>query len=169
MRRKIFSILFGLMFIAGFLILAYPTIANQWNTYRQQRLISHYSTVLEEMEPEEREKEYLPQKYDSLRRTPAYDQFVKERFERCLDLYLAPRIRKNRLNIDPNSLLPKLPRPEELRPFPTVASIEYAGHEGRVRSVAIDPSGHWLASGGDDGTVRVWGLADGKQQWKDYI
>ena len=35
MRRKIFSILFGLMFIAGFLILAYPTIANQWNTYRQ--------------------------------------------------------------------------------------------------------------------------------------
>lgn len=53
MRRKIFSILFGLMFIAGFLILAYPTIANQWNTYRQQRLISHYSTVLEEMEPED--------------------------------------------------------------------------------------------------------------------
>ena len=53
MRRKIFSILFGLMFIAGFLILAYPTIANQWNTYRQQRLISHYSTVLEEMEPQD--------------------------------------------------------------------------------------------------------------------
>lgn len=53
MRRKIFSILFGLMFIAGFLILAYPTIANQWNTYRQQRLISHYSTVLEKMEPQD--------------------------------------------------------------------------------------------------------------------
>ncbi|KAH9998056.1 ribosome biogenesis protein erb1 [Xylariaceae sp. FL0662B] len=120
----------------------------------------------EETDPEEREKEYLPQKYDSLRRTPAYDQFVKERFERCLDLYLAPRIRKNRLNIDPTSLLPKLPRPEELRPFPTVASIEYVGHEGRVRSVSVDPSGQWLASGGDDGTVRVWGLADGKQQWK---
>ncbi|KAI0889713.1 ribosome biogenesis protein erb1 [Annulohypoxylon maeteangense] len=120
----------------------------------------------EETEPEEREKEYLSQKYDSLRRTPAYDQFVKERFERCLDLYLAPRIRKNRLNIDPASLLPKLPRPEELRPFPTVASIEYTGHEGRVRSVAVDPSGQWLASGGDDGTVRVWGLTDGKQQWQ---
>ncbi|KAI0515194.1 BOP1NT domain-containing protein [Xylaria bambusicola] len=120
----------------------------------------------EETEPEEREKSYLPQKYDSLRRTPAYDQFVKERFERCLDLYLAPRVRKNRLNIDPTSLLPKLPRPEELRPFPTVASIEFAGHEGRVRSVAIDSSGQWLASGGDDGTVRVWGLSDGRQQWQ---
>ncbi|KAI0873044.1 BOP1NT domain-containing protein [Hypoxylon argillaceum] len=120
----------------------------------------------EETDPEEREKAYLPQKYDSLRRTPAYDSFVKERFERCLDLYLAPRVRKNRLNIDPTSLLPKLPRPEELRPFPTVASIEFAGHEGRVRSVAIDSSGQWLASGGDDGTVRVWGLSDGKQQWQ---
>lgn len=119
----------------------------------------------DETEPEEREKEYLPQKYDSLRRTPAYSNLVKERFERCLDLYLAPRVRKSRLNIDPTSLLPKLPRPEELRPFPTVASIEFSGHEGRVRSVSIDPTGQWLASGGDDGTVRVWGLADGKQQW----
>ncbi|RYP23370.1 hypothetical protein DL767_008824 [Monosporascus sp. MG133] len=119
----------------------------------------------EETDPEEREKEYLPQKYDSLRRTPAYGNFVKERFERCLDLYLAPRVRKSRLNIDPTSLLPKLPRPEELRPFPTVTSIEFSGHEGRVRSVSIDPTGQWLASGGDDGAVRVWGLADGKQQW----
>ncbi|KXJ95770.1 NUC169 domain-domain-containing protein [Microdochium bolleyi] len=119
----------------------------------------------EELEPEERDKEYLPKKYDSLRKTPAYDSFVKERFERCLDLYLAPRIRKNRLNIDPMSLLPKLPKPEELRPFPTVAAVEYVGHEGRVRSVAVDPTGEWLASGGDDGTVRVWGLRDGKQQW----
>jgi ribosome biogenesis protein ERB1 len=117
----------------------------------------------EETDPEEREKEYLPRKYDSLRRVPAYDEFVKERFERCLDLYLAPRVRKNRLNIDPSSLLPKLPRPEELKPFPTVTSVEYSGHEGRVRSVAIDPTGLWMASGGDDGTVRVWELASGHQ------
>ncbi|KAI2614072.1 ribosome biogenesis protein erb1 [Hypoxylon fragiforme] len=120
----------------------------------------------EEMDPEEREKEYLPQRYGSLRRAPAYERFINERFERCLDLYLAPRIRKNRLNIDPNSLLPKLPRPEELRPFPTIASIEFAGHEGRVRSVSVDPTGEWLASGGDDGTVRVWSLTDGKERWK---
>lgn len=52
MRRKIFNILFGLMFLVGFLVLAYPTIADQWNTFRQQRLISNYDTVLEEMEPE---------------------------------------------------------------------------------------------------------------------
>lgn len=48
-------------------------------------------------------------------------------------------MRKNRLNIDPNSLLPKLPSPSELKPFPTVVQTIFRGHEGRVRSVAIDP------------------------------
>ncbi|CAJ2501181.1 Uu.00g040340.m01.CDS01 [Anthostomella pinea] len=120
----------------------------------------------EDADPEEREKEYLPQSHGSLRRTPAYDRLIYERFSRSLDLYLAPRVRKMRLHIDPASLLPKLPRPEELRPFPSIASVEYLGHDGRVRSVSIDPSGQWLASGGDDGTVRVWGLTDGKQQWQ---
>ncbi|KAK9797180.1 putative Ribosome biogenesis protein ERB1 [Seiridium cardinale] len=117
----------------------------------------------DQTDPEEREKEYLPQKYDSLRRVPGYDEFVKERFERCLDLYLAPRVKKNRLNIDPNSLLPKLPRPEELKPFPTATAVEYTGHQGRVRSVAIDPSGVYVASGGDDGTVRIYELETGHQ------
>lgn len=123
----------------------------------------------ESTDPEEREKEYLPTGYDSLRKVPGYDKFIKERFERSLDLYLAPRVRKNRLNIDPASLLPKLPRPEELKPFPTACSILFRGHEGRVRSLALDPSGTWLASGGDDGTVRIWEASTGRQLWSSKI
>jgi ribosome biogenesis protein ERB1 len=125
--------------------------------------------IWESTDPEDREKDYLPTSYASLRKVPGYEKFVKERFERSLDLYLAPRVRKNRLNIDPASLLPKLPRPEELKPFPTVCSTLFRGHEGRVRSLAIDPSGIWLASGGDDGTVRVWELLTGRQIWSAKI
>ncbi|MGI9334011.1 MAG: protein kinase domain-containing protein [Gammaproteobacteria bacterium] len=35
------------------------------------------------------------------------------------------------------------------------------GHEGGVRDVAFGPQGEWLVSGGTDGTVRVWPVADG--------
>ncbi|SZF00215.1 unnamed protein product [Blumeria hordei] len=119
----------------------------------------------EATDPEDREKEFLPTRYDSLRKVPGYEKFIKERFERSLDLYLAPRVRKNRLNIDPASLLPKLPSPEELKPFPTTCSTIFRGHKGRVRSLEIDPSGIWLATGGDDGTVRIWELLTGRQIW----
>ena len=119
----------------------------------------------EEADEEDREKDFLPTDHDSLRKVPGYAELLKEKFNRCLDLYLAPRVRRNKLNIDPESLLPKLPSPEELRPFPTTCATLFRGHEGRVRSTAIDPSGIWLASGGDDSTVRVWELLTGREIW----
>ncbi|OAA53980.1 ribosome biogenesis protein [Niveomyces insectorum RCEF 264] len=119
----------------------------------------------ETTDPVDREQLFLPAKYDALRKVPGYGSFVKERFERCLDLYLAPRVRRNKLTVDPNSLLPKLPPAEELKPYPTVCQTVFRGHEGWVRTVAIDPTGCWLASGGDDGTVRLWELLTGRQVW----
>ncbi|KAL9089620.1 MAG: hypothetical protein Q9165_005652 [Trypethelium subeluteriae] len=123
----------------------------------------------ESQEPEEREREYLPKTHDALRKVAGYSDFVKEKFERCLDLYLAPRIRRSKLNIDPESLLPKLPSPEELRPFPTACATIFRGHKGRVRSVDVDPSGNWVATAGDDGTVRVWHILSGRQCWTAKI
>lgn len=56
MRRKITSFLFGLLFLVGFGILAYPTISNQWNTYRQSRLISNYDEAVSQMTEEDFEE-----------------------------------------------------------------------------------------------------------------
>lgn len=53
MKRKISTFLFGLLFLIGFGILIYPTVSNQWNTYRQSRLISSYEDKLKDMEPED--------------------------------------------------------------------------------------------------------------------
>ncbi len=39
--------------------------------------------------------------------------------------------------------------------------VELAGHRGRVRAVAFHPAGELVATGGEDGTVRFWRVADG--------
>ncbi|KAK3056270.1 Ribosome biogenesis protein erb1 [Extremus antarcticus] len=114
--------------------------------------------------PDKQEREAWEQQDEEDRER--YAKLVKEKFERCLDLYLAPRVRRSKLNIDPESLLPKLPDPNELRPFPSVCATIYKGHEGRIRSLSIESYGKYVATGGDDGTVRVWEIVSGKQLWR---
>lgn len=53
MKRKIANVLFGLLFLIGFGILVYPTVSDQWNTYRQSRLISNYEAVVENLTEED--------------------------------------------------------------------------------------------------------------------
>jgi ribosome biogenesis protein ERB1 len=48
-------------------------------------------------EEEKRRTDFIPKKYDSLRKVPFYDRFYDERIERSMDLYLAPRQRKMRV------------------------------------------------------------------------
>ena len=75
-------------------------------------------------EGHKRKLPFIPQKFASLRQVPAWDNFIRERFERCLDLYLAPRQRKMRLTIQPEDLVPNLPKPQDLQPFPTVCRYD---------------------------------------------
>lgn len=53
MKRKIINVLTGLLFLIGFGILVYPTVSNQWNTFRQSRLISSYEAAIEPLTPED--------------------------------------------------------------------------------------------------------------------
>ena len=103
----------------------------------------------------------VPKKFPNLRSVGAYQHSVQETFERCLDLYLCPRSMKRRLNIDPETLVPKLPKAQDLRPFPTAKCIEYTTpYEGDtapvIRCVSPSPDGQYLASGASDGVVRLW-------------
>ena len=58
MKRTMINLFFGLLFLTGFGILAYPTISDQWNTYRQSRLISDYMETVRELEPEDYTREW---------------------------------------------------------------------------------------------------------------
>lgn len=53
MKQKIIRICLILLFIAGFGLLAYPTISNEWNTYVQSTLINDYQNSINEMTEED--------------------------------------------------------------------------------------------------------------------
>lgn len=143
-----------------------PTNDELYNPPAEYLLTPEEQQRWEQLEEVDRERNFVPQKYDALRKVPAYQPNLRERFERCLDLYLAPRVRHNKLNIDPDSLIPDLPSPKDLRPFPIKCLTVYQGHTGKVRTLSIDPTGLWLATGADDGTVRIWEILTGRQVFR---
>ena len=113
----------------------------------------------EAAEPRARALDFVPRAYPNLRSVPRYPDAVRERFERCLDLYLCPRSTRRRAAADPDALLPKLPDAASLRPFPSACAEEYrlpGDTVPRFRTVSVDPSGCFVAAGADDGRVGVW-------------
>ena len=76
MKRIIKNVLFGLMFLIGFGILVYPTVSNQWNTYRQSKLITSYEEVVREMKEEDFSEEWaLAQSYnDAIKYNALYSE-----------------------------------------------------------------------------------------------
>ncbi|BFZ53141.1 Ribosome bioproteinsis protein erb1 [Savitreella phatthalungensis] len=139
-----------------------PGHAESYNPPAEYLPTEEEAKAWKEADKEDRDRDFLPKKYSSLRLVPGYTDGVQERFERCLDLYLAPRLRRKKLDIDPESLIPQLPSPQDLRPFPTRTSHVMRGHEGAVRCVDVSPSGDWIASGGEDGTLRIWEVVTGR-------
>jgi ribosome biogenesis protein ERB1 len=147
---------------------ALPTNAESYNPPEEYLLTEEEKKEWEAKDPEDRERDFMPQKHSSLRLVPAYDHFIKERFNRQLDLYLAPRIQRKKLNIDPNSLIPKLPSPSSLKPFPNYKSLRVQHPKGRARCVSISPDGAWAVSGDEDGVVSLWEMNVGCEvkRWK---
>ena len=111
---------------------------------------------------------------------PAYDKFVNEQFERCLDLYLCPRMRSRKGNRTAENLhkkmaeqKAKLPKPSELRPYPRKLALEYphseqGGQQVKVNCLCVDPTGQYLCTGASDGHVRVFEVGNARlvRQWR---
>lgn len=66
MKRKLSGIAFGLLFLVGLGILCYPTISDQWNSYRQNQLITTYEEAVSVLEPEDYSREWeAARRFDS--------------------------------------------------------------------------------------------------------
>jgi ribosome biogenesis protein ERB1 len=111
--------------------------------------------------------DFTPEAFESLRKVPLYDNLIKETFERCLDLYICPRVQRKKINIAANQLIPDMPNPSELKPFPSKVSVEYKGHnDSKVRCISVSPCGKYLASGDEAGNVFLWDVKTGRIRHK---
>mgnify|MGYP004531647659 CR=1 FL=1 len=58
MKKKLPSIFIGLLFLIGLGIMTYPIISNQWNTYRQNKLIENYKLAVKDLSKDDFQKEW---------------------------------------------------------------------------------------------------------------
>ncbi|EKE38886.1 hypothetical protein ENUP19_0240G0073 [Entamoeba nuttalli] len=92
--------------------------------------------------------------YDRLMDIPQYSNLLNDVYSRCLQLYVAPRrLVKVPEHRDPLKEL-ILPPLEELRPFPSNRNGVVKVKEV-MRCIVVDPSGEYVASGGDDGSILI--------------
>lgn len=145
--------------------MALPGHAESYNPPPEYLLTADDVRKWESQTEEEREHFFLPQRFPNLRSVPFYTHTLRERFERCLELYMCPRQRIRRAKVDPEALIPKLPKPKDLQPFPSVESLIYKGHKSIVHSISIEPQAQFMVSGGSDGTVKFWEILTGRC-WK---
>ena len=100
--------------------------------------------------------------FSALRKIPKYNKSIEEEFDRCCDLFMSARVIKKKLDIKEEDILPNLPKPEELKPFPTKENITFRGHESSIRAMTVDPRGKFLISGDNAGFVYFWDIQTAK-------
>jgi len=104
----------------------------------------------------------IPQEHSSLRTIPNNSSYVMDVFNRLTDLYMASRFAYRRVVAKSKDLLPDLPKPRDLRPYPTHWRIEYKGHRSDINTLSFNHDGKFFATGSSDHTVRVWHVDSGR-------
>eukprot|EP00731_Ephydatia_muelleri_P026613 Em0018g713a len=114
-----------------------------------------------EMDPEDRPRNFLPKKYTvsfMFQPTPIQKDgyaSLPRAGRPCYDPSM-------QVKVDPEELIPKIPKPRDLQPYPTTESILFKGHAGLVRCISVEPQGQWMASGSDDSTLKLWEVDTGR-------
>lgn len=106
---------------------------------------------------------------DSLRKIPKYNKLINDQFDRCLDIFQSARVLKKKLDLKEEDILPKLPKPEELKPYPTRDNITFKGHDNVVKCLCVDNTGDYLISADSAGFVHFYDTLTTKILHKVHI
>lgn len=75
-----------------------PTHSESYNPPPEYIPTQEEKDAWERMDASDRPHNYVPSRFNALREVPAYQNLIKERFERCLDLYLCPRAKVKKVS-----------------------------------------------------------------------
>lgn len=87
----------------------------------------------------------------SLRKIPKYEKLINDQYDRCVDIFQSARVIKKKQDLKEEDILPKLPKPEELKPYPSKDNIIFKGHSNVIKALCVDDSGDYLFSGDSAG------------------
>lgn len=104
-----------------------------------------------------------------LRKIPKYDKLLNDQYDRCLDIFQSARVIKKKQDIKEEDILPQLPKPEELKPFPSKDNIVFKGHDNHIRCITVDDSGNYLISGDTAGFVHFYDILTTKMVHKSHV
>jgi len=113
--------------------------------------------------------EEISTKEISLRKIPKYDKLITDQYERLNDIFQSVRLIRKKNDLKEEDILPKLPKPEELKPFPSKDNVYFKGHDNSILSLNIDDTGDYLFSGDTAGFVHIYDSRTTKLVHKVHI
>ncbi|KAJ4458137.1 putative Ribosome biogenesis protein BOP1 [Paratrimastix pyriformis] len=137
-----------------------PDHAESYNPPPEYLLTPEEQKEWEAANPYDRKYPFLPQMYAAMRQVPGYKDFIKERFQRDLDLYLFPASSRRSFT-STLRICPSCPT-RRICCLPQVMTLEFFGHGAAITALSVDPTGQYIASGSRDRTVRVWDIPTGR-------
>lgn len=100
--------------------------------------------------------------YCCLRKTPRYDKLINDQFERLNDIFSNTRVIKKKRDIKEEEILPNVPSPSELKPFPTKDNINHINHASNIKFLCIEPSGDYIFTSDTGNFLHITDLLTGK-------
>lgn len=97
-----------------------------------------------------------------LRKTPRYEKLINDQFERLNDIFSNTRVIKKKRDIKEEEILPKVPSPSELKPFPTKDNINHMNHASNIKFICIEPSGDYIFTADTANFLQICDILTGK-------
>lgn len=104
--------------------------------------------------PEYFEEDLKPK--TNFRELSSNQELIRERFERLMSLYLAPRIKRKKIDMKEEDLLQKLPDLNDFKPFPQKKIFDFKTDFGMIVSISLSKNDHYLSVGDEFNHVAVY-------------